>query len=209
MSEKLKVLIINGSPRVGGNTSIALREMETVFEQNGVETEVVQIGSEPVRGCIACGYCTKNGKCVFDDAVNTLAEKFKAADGLVLASPVYFASANATLIACLDRLFFSTSFDKTMKVGASVVCARRGGCSATFDELNKYFTISGMPIASGQYWNSIHGSAAGEAELDGEGKQSMRTLARNMTFLMKSIALGKEKFGLPAREEPIATNFIR
>ena len=138
-----------------------------------------------------------------------MAEKFKAADGLVLASPVYFASANATLVACLDRLFYSTSFDKTMKVGASVVCARRGGCSATFDELNKYFTISGMPIASGQYWNSIYGRAAGEAELDEEGRQSMRTLARNMTFLMKSIALGKEKFGLPEKEEPIATNFIR
>jgi len=169
----------------------------------------VQIGAEPVRGCIACGYCIKNDKCVFDDAVNALAEKFKAADGLVLASPVYFASANATLVACLDRLFYSTSFDKTMKVGASVVCGRRGGCSATFDELNKYFTISGMPIASGQYWNSIHGRAAGEAELDEEGRQSMRTLARNMTFLMKSIALGKEKFGLPEKEEPIATNFIR
>ena len=209
MSEKLKVLIINGSPRVGGNTSIALREMETVFEQNGVETECVQIGSKPVRGCIACNYCVEHDKCVFDDEVNTLAEKFKAADGLVLASPVYFASANATLVACLDRLFYSTSFDKTMKVGASVVCARRGGCSATFDELNKYFTISGMPIASGQYWNSIHGRAAGEAELDEEGRQSMRTLARNMTFLMKSIALGKEKFGLPDEEEPIATNFIR
>ena len=191
MSEKLKVLIINGSPRAGGNTSIALREMETVFEQNGVECETVQIGAEPVRGCIACGYCIKNDKCVFDDAVNALAEKFKSADGLVLASPVYFASANATLVACLDRLFYSTSFDKTMKVGASVVCARRGGCSATFDELNKYFTISG------------------EAELDEEGRQSMRTLARNMTFLMKSIALGKEKFGLPEKEDPIATNFIR
>lgn len=209
MSEKLKVLIINGSPRVGGNTSIALREMETVFEQNGVETECVQIGSKPVRGCIACNYCVEHDKCIIDDEVNTLAEKFKAADGLVLASPVYFASANATLVACLDRLFYSTSFDKTMKVGASVVCARRGGCSATFDELNKYFTISGMPIASGQYWNSIHGRAAGEAELDEEGRQSMRTLARNMTFLMKSIALGKEKFGLPDKEEPIATNFIR
>lgn len=209
MSEKLKVLIINGSPRAGGNTSIALREMETVFEQNGVECETVQIGAEPVRGCIACNYCVEHDKCVFDDEVNTLAEKFKAADGLVLASPVYFASANATLVACLDRLFYSTSFDKTMKVGASVVCARRGGCSATFDELNKYFTISGMPIASGQYWNSIHGRAAGEAELDEEGRQSMRTLARNMTFLMKSIALGKEKFGLPDKEEPIATNFIR
>ena len=146
---------------------------------------------------------------MFDDAVNELAPKFEAADGLVVASPVYYASANATLIACLDRLFYSTHFDKTMKVGASVVCARRGGCSATFDELNKYFTISNMPIASSQYWNSIHGRALGEAELDEEGKQTMRTLARNMTFLMKSVALGKEQFGLPETEQRVATHFIR
>lgn len=209
MNKKLKVLIINGSPRVGGNTSVALREMADVFAAEGVEAEIVQIGAEPVRGCIACGYCYEHDRCVFDDVVNTIAPKFEAADGLVIASPVYFANANATLVACLDRLFYSTGFDKTMKVGASVVCARRGGCSATFDELNKYFTISGMPIASSQYWNSIHGRAKGEAELDGEGKQTMRTLARNMTFLMKSIALGKEKFGLPEMEEHVMTNFIR
>ena len=209
MSKKLKVLIINGSPRVGGNTSVALREMADVFAAEGVEAEIVQIGAEPVRGCIACGYCYEHDRCVFDDVGNTIAPKFEAADGLVIASPVYFANANATLVACLDRLFYSTGFDKTMKVGASVVCARRGGCSATFDELNKYFTISGMPIASSQYWNSIHGRAKGEAELDGEGKQTMRTLARNMTFLMKSIALGKEKFGLPEMEEHVMTNFIR
>lgn len=209
MNKKLKVLMINGSPRVGGNTSVALREMADVFAAEGVETEIVQIGAEPVRGCIACGYCYEHDRCVFDDVVNTIAPKFEAADGLVIASPVYFANANATLVACLDRLFYSTGFDKTMKVGASVVCARRGGCSATFDELNKYFTISGMPIASSQYWNSIHGRAKGEAELDGEGKQTMRTLARNMTFLMKSIALGKEKFGLPEMEEHVMTNFIR
>lgn len=209
MNKQLKVLIINGSPRVGGNTSVALREMADVFAAEGVETETVQIGAEPVRGCIACGSCSENGKCVLDDVVNTLAPKFEAADGLVVASPVYFASANATLVACLDRLFYSTGFDKTMKVGASVVCARRGGCSATFDELNKYFTISGMPVASSRYWNSIHGRAKGEAELDGEGRQTMRTLARNMTFLMKSIALGREAFGLPEAEEPEMTNFIR
>lgn len=209
MNKKLKVLMINGSPRVGGNTSVALREMADVFAAEGVETEIVQIGAEPVRGCIACGYCYEHDRCVFDDVVNTLAPKFEAADGLVVASPVYFASANATLVACLDRLFYSTGFDKTMKVGASVVCARRGGCSATFDELNKYFTISGMPVASSRYWNSIHGRAKGEAELDGEGRQTMRTLARNMTFLMKSIALGREAFGLPEAEEPEMTNFIR
>ena len=173
-----------------GNTSIATREMVQVFEKEGVEAEVVQIGNQNVRGCIACGHCFEAGKCVFDDVVNTLAPKFEEADGLVVASPVYYASANATLIACLDRLFYSTHFDKTMKVGASVVCARRGGCSATFDELNKYFTIANMPIASSRYWNSIHGRVQGEAEMDEEGKQTMRALARNMTFLMKSIALG-------------------
>ena len=205
----MKVLIINGSPRVGGNTSIALDEMVKVFEAEGVETEVVQIGNKDIRGCIACGSCFEKGKCVFDDVVNELAPKFEAADGLVVASPVYYASANATLIACLDRLFYSTHFDKTMKVGASVVCARRGGLSATFDELNKYFTISGMPVASSQYWNSIHGREKGEASEDLEGLQTMRTLARNITFLMKSIALGKEKYGLPEKEEWQPTHFIR
>ena len=158
MKEKFKVLILNGSPRKDGNTTVAVKEMEKVFAENGVEYETIQIGNKVIRGCIACNYCYKNGKCsINDDIVNELAPKFEEADGLVVASPVYYASANATLIACLDRLFYSTPFDKTMKVGASVVCARRGGCSATFDELNKYFTISNMPIASSQYWNSIHG----------------------------------------------------
>ncbi len=205
----MKVLMINGSPRQNGNTSIALEEMRKIFEPAGVETEIVRVGSRDVRGCIACGRCEKLGKCVFDDIVNELAPKFEEADGLVVASPVYYASANATLIAVLDRLFYSSHFDKTMKVGAGVVCARRGGCSATFDELNKYFTISNMPIASSQYWNSIHGRVQGEAVMDEEGKQTMRVLARNMTFLMKSIALGKEAFGLPETEERVATHFIR
>lgn len=205
----MKVLIINGSPRVNGNTSVAVREMEKVFAEEGVETEVVQVGNKDIRGCIACGYCRENGKCVFNDVVNELAPKFEEADGLVVASPVYYASANATLIACLTRLFYSTPFDKSMKVGASVVCARRGGCSATFDELNKFFTISNMPIASRQYWNSIHGREQGQAEMDEEGRQTMRVLARNMSFLMKSIALGKEKYGLPEKEEHLWTHFIR
>ena len=205
----MKVLILNGSPRVGGNTTVAVEEMERIFREEGVEVETVQVAARDIRGCIACGRCAETGRCVFDDIVNELAPKLEAADGLVIASPVYYASANATLIACLDRLFHSTSFDKTMKVGASVVCARRGGCSATFDELNKYFTISGMPVASSQYWNSIHGRTPGEAEQDGEGLQTMRTLARNMTFLMRSIALGKEQFGLPEKEDRIATHFIR
>ena len=205
----MKVLMINGSPRMDGNTGIALKEMEKVFLQEGIEVKTVQVGNQAVRGCVACGYCGKNGKCVFDDIVNELAPKFEEADGLVVASPVYYASANATLVAVLDRLFYSSHFDKTMKVGASVVCARRGGCSATFDELNKYFTISNMPVAPSQYWNSIHGMEKGEAAQDEEGKQTMRTLARNMSFLMKSIALGRKQFGLPEKEERVATHFIR
>ena len=205
----MKVLIINGSPTKDGNTAIAVNEMVTVFRNEGIEVETVQIGKQDVRGCIACNTCYKTGKCVFDDVVNELAPKFAEADGLVVASPVYYASANATLIACLDRLFYSTPFDKTMKVGASVVVARRGGCSATFDELNKYFTISGMPVVSSQYWNSVHGASAGEAALDAEGLQTMRVLARNMAFLMKGVALAREKYGLPRREERQTTNFIR
>lgn len=205
----MKVLILNGSPKPDGNTAIAIEEMRKVFAEEGVETEIVQVGNKDVRGCIACGRCGELGRCVFDDVVNEIAEKFEKADGLVVASPVYYASANATLIAVLDRLFYSSHFDKTMKVGASVVCARRGGCSATFDELNKYFMISSMPVASSQYWNSIHGRTPGEADEDEEGKQTMRVLARNMTFLMKSIALGKEKFGLPKTEEREWTHFIR
>lgn len=197
----MKVLLINGSPRVNGNTSMALDEMVKVFEAEGVETEVLQIGAKDIRGCIACASCAKTGKCAFDDIVNETAAKFEECDGMVVASPVYYASANATLVAFLDRLFYSTHFDKTMKVGAAVAVARRGGTSATFDQLNKYFTISGMPVASSQYWNSVHGRKVGDAVKDEEGLQTMRVLARNMTFLMKSIALGKEAYGLPDKEE--------
>ena len=205
----MKVLFLNGSPRKGGNTTAAIDEMVQIFEAEGIETEVIRVGNKAIRGCIACNSCAENGQCVFEDIVNEIAPKFEEADGLVLASPVYYASANATLIACLDRLFYSTGFDKTMKVGASVVVARRGGCSATFAELNKYFTISGMPVASSQYWNSVHGRLKEEAAHDLEGMQTMRVLARNMAFLMKSIALGKEKYGLPETEPWQATNFIR
>ncbi len=205
----MKVLLINGSPKANGNTAVALNEMIKIFESEGVETELLHIGNKDIRGCIGCASCFNSGKCVFNDAVNEAAPKFKACDGLVVGSPVYYAGANATLTAFLTRLFYSTDFDKTMKVGAAVVAARRGGLSSTFDELNKFFTISGMPVASGQYWNSIHGRKAGEALQDEEGLQSMRTLARNMTFLMKSIALGKEKYGLPEKEEFKQTNFIR
>ncbi len=205
----MKVLMINGSPRANGNTAIALHEMEQIFQKEGIETEIVHVGNMAIRGCIGCRACMKTGKCVFDDIVNETAEKFKNCDGLVIGSPVYYASANATLVAFITRLFYSGRFDKSMKVGASVVAARRGGLSSTFDELNKFFTISGMPVASGQYWNSIHGGAPGDAVQDEEGLQGMRTLARNMAFLMKSIELGKEKYGMPEREEIHFTNFIR
>ncbi len=205
----MKVLLVNGSPKANGNTAMALEEMVKIFKEQDIETEVLHVGNKAIRGCIACGSCREKGACVFDDMVNESAEKFAECDGLVVASPVYYASANATLIAFLDRLFYSTGFDKTMKVGASVVVARRGGCSATFDELNKYFMISGMPVASSQYWNSVHGGAPGEAAQDAEGLQTLRTLARNMSFLMKCVALGKETFGLPEKEKKVATNYIR
>ena len=205
----MKVLLINGSPRVGGNTSIALGEMEKIFQQEGIQVETVQVGNKAIRGCVACLSCMEKGKCVFDDLVNETAPKFAEADGLVIASPVYYASANGTLISFIDRLFYSTPFDKTMKVGAAVAVARRGGVSATYDELNKYFAISGMPIATGQYWNAVYGGAKGESAQDAEGMQTMRTLARNMAFLMKAIALGKERYGLPEKEPFQRTNFIR
>ncbi|MBO7184788.1 MAG: flavodoxin family protein [Oscillospiraceae bacterium] len=205
----MKVLILNGSPKANGNTAMALSEMEKVFLQEGIEVQIVHVGNQAVRGCVSCDYCSKNGKCVFDDVVNEIAPKFQEADGLVLGTPVYYASANATLIAVLDRLFSSTRFPKAMKVGAAVTVARRGGCSATFDELNKYFTISGMPVVSSQYWNSVYGGAPGEAAEDAEGLQTMRVLARNMAFLMKSIALGKEKYGLPEKEPRAFTSFVR
>lgn len=205
----MKVLLVNGSPRKEGNTALALQEMAKIFAEEGIETVTLQVGNRDVRGCIACGKCSETGKCVFDDVVNEAAKEFEECDGIVVGSPVYYASANATLIAFLDRLFYSTKFDKTMKVGASVVAARRGGLSATFDELNKYFTISGMPVASSQYWNSVHGGAPGDALRDAEGMQTMRTLARNMSFLIKSIRLGKEAYGLPEKEARVSTNFIR
>lgn len=206
----MKVLIINGSPRADGNTSVALNEMVKVFEKNGIETETIQVGQKEIRGCVACNYCFKNGKCAIDDIVNELAEKLNECDGLVVGSPVYYAAANSTLTALLDRLFYSSSgTDKTMKVGASVAVCRRGGASATFDQLNKYFTISGMPLASSQYWNSVHGRAPGEAVQDDEGLQTMRTLAENMTFLMRSIQLGKEKYGIPQKEKKIFTSFVK
>lgn len=205
----MNVLMINGSPHKEGNTYIALHEMEKVFQAEGFETEILHIGNKAIRGCVGCRRCGELGRCVFDDAVNEAAEKFAKCDGLVVGSPVYYASANATPVAFLTRLFYSCSCDNTMKVGAAVAAARRGGLTATYDELNKFFAISGMPIASGQYWNGIHGQTPGQALEDAEGLQMMRTLARNMGFLMKSIALGRERYGLPEKEPKTFTNFVR
>ena len=205
----MKVLMLNGSPRTESNTGLALAEMEKIFAEEGIECETVQVGKMDIRGCLACGACSKTGKCVIDDIVNEIAPVFEEADGLVVGSPVYYANANPTLLALLNRLFYSTRFSKTMKVGAALCVARRGGTTVTFDALNKYFTISGMAVAGGQYWNGLHGLKDGEAEQDGEGMQQVRVVARNMSFLMKSIALGKESFGLPATEERVFTHFIR
>lgn len=205
----MKVLLINASPKPNGNTSIALEEMRRIFEQEGVETEYVHIGNKDVRGCIACGYCYKHGRCVFNDIVNETAHLFEEADGLVIGAPVYYANANATAHAFMTRLFYSTHFDKTMKVGASVVVARRGGAASSFEGLNKYFTISNMPVVSSNYWNMVYGRIPGEAAHDAEGLSTMRALAKNMTFLMRSIELGKRKIGLPEPEEHILYNFIR
>jgi multimeric flavodoxin WrbA len=205
----MKVLLINGSPNAKGCTFTALSEVENKLKEQGIETEIIHVGNKDIRGCIGCRKCKTTGKCVFDDLVNETAPKLEQADGIVIGSPVYFASANGTLVSFIDRLFFSVPYDKSMKVGAAVVSARRGGCSATFDEINKYFTISGMPIASSQYWNSVHGYTPDDVRKDEEGLQTMRTLGKNMAFLIKSIALGKEKFGLPEKETWIATNFIR
>ena len=205
----MKVLIIDGSPREEGNTCIAINEMTKAFDEEGIETETVKVGNKNIRGCMACNYCATHDGCVFNDVVNELAAKLEEADGLVIASPVYFASAAGTLVSCLDRLFYSAKCDTRMKVGAAVCVARRGGLSATFDELNKYFTISGMPVASSTYWNSIHGANKGEAAEDAEGLDTMRTLAKNMSFLIKSIALGKAEYGLPALENKVYTNFVR
>lgn len=205
----MKVLLINGSPKTKGNTAFALEQMADAFAAQGVETEIIQVGNRDIRGCIACGQCYNAGKCVFDDLVNEVAEKLKEADGMVVGSPVYYASPNGTLISFLDRLFYSFSGDLRMKVGASVVVARRGGCTAARDVLDKYFTISQMPVASSCYWNMIHGAKPGEAALDPEGIRTMRTLANNMAFLMKAVAAQKESAGLPQPEPRAYTNFIR
>ncbi|WP_296880597.1 flavodoxin family protein [Thomasclavelia sp.] len=205
----MKILLINGSPNARGCTYTALSEVAKTLNNEGIETELIQVGQKDIRGCIGCRKCKTLGKCIFDDLVNQVADKFKESDGIVVGTPVYFASANGTLISFLDRLFYSIDFDLTMKVGASVVSARRGGTTATFDELNKYFTIREMPIVSSQYWNNVHGNTPEEAIKDQEGLQIMRTLGKNMAFLVKAINLGKKEFGLPEKEKRLTTNFIR
>lgn len=206
----MNVLLLNGSPHPAGCTYTALCEVADQLHAAGIDTTLVQVGVQPVRGCVACGHCYTAGACVFDDdLVNETAKKFAACDGLVIGSPVYYASANGNLISFLDRLFYSSHFDKTMKVGAAVVSARRAGTTATFDQLNKYFTISGMPVVSSRYWNNIHGNTPQQAVQDIEGMQTMRMLGRNMAFLIRSIALGREAFGLPEKEKAVGTNFIR
>ena len=202
-----KVLLLNGSPRANGCTATALQEMITVFEAEGIETELIHVGNKNIRGCIACGSCMKTGRCVFDDLVNETAPKFEAADGLVIGSPVYYASPNGTILAFMDRLFYSTHFSKHMKVGAAIVSARRGGNTASFDVLNKYFTISGMPIASSTYWNQVHGFTAEDVKKDLEGLQTMRNLARNMSFMIRAVADAKDKYGLPETENSSFTSF--
>ena len=202
-----RVLLLNGSPRANGCTATALREMIPVFEAEGIATELIQVGNRDIRGCAACGFCMKNGRCIFDDLVNEVAPKLEAADGLVVGSPVYYASPNGTILSFMDRLFYSTRFPKHMKVGAAVVSARRGGNTATFDALNKYFTISGMPVASSTYWNQVHGFTAEDVKKDLEGLQTMRNLARNMSFMIRAIADAKEKYGLPEMERGAFTSF--
>lgn len=204
----MKVVMLNGSAHAGGCTARALAEMRTIFETEGIEVAYYHVGNKAVRGCIACGGCRKAGKCVFaDDPVNEIAEAFRDADGLVVGTPVYYAHANGGLLALLDRLFYSTPYSKTMKVGAAVVSSRRAGSTSAFDDINKHFTISGMPVASSTYWNEVHGFTAADVEKDLEGLQTMRNLARNMAFLMKSIALGKEAYGLPESERGAFTSF--
>lgn len=205
----MKVLMINGSPQADGNTARAIAEMKKIFDAEGVETDVMQVGNKAIRGCIGCRKCADLGRCVFDDEVNVAAEKLKAADGLVIASPVYYANPNGTLVSFLDRLMFSRNYDVTMKVAASVAVARRGGAASTFDALNKFITYGGFAVATSQYWNIAYGRTPGQVEQDEEGMLIMRTLARNMVFMMKSIALGKEKYGLPEKEPGVWTHFIR
>ncbi len=203
----MKVLLINGSPQRSGCTSRALKEVAKILNKEGIDTEIVFIGENEIRGCIACGYCRKNRRCVFNDIVNEISVKFRECDGIVIGTPVYYAGVNGTLKSFLDRLFYSANFDKSFKVGCAVISSRRAGSTSAFDEINKYFTISNMPIVSSTYWNEVHGRECDDVNLDLEGLQTMRNLGRNMAFLIKSIDLGKSEFGFPKVERDYVTSF--
>lgn len=204
----MKVLMLNGSPNINGCVMTALKEVEKSLNEEGIETEIITVGNKDIRGCIACNSCVKTGKCIFNDIVVEIASKFESSDGIIIGTPVYYAGSNGNLISLLDRLFYSSHFDKTMKVGAAVISSRRAGSTSAFDEINKYFTISNMPIVSSNYWNEVHGSKKEDVLKDKEGLQTMRNLGKNMVFLIKSIALGKEKYSLPKNEEKIVTSFV-
>ena len=202
-----KILLINGSPRANGCTATALGEMIHIFESEGIETELFQIGTAAIHGCISCNACSKKGKCIFDDIVNEIAEKFKDADGLVVGSPVYYASPNGTLISLLDRLMYSTPYSKQLKVGAAVVSARRSGGTAALDTLNKYFTNRNMILAGSTNWNIVHGFTPEDVKKDLEGLQTVRNLARNTAFLVKAVSNAKDKYGVPMEELTAFTSF--
>lgn len=204
----MKVLMLNGSPNINGCVMTALKEVEKSLNEEGIETEIITVGNKDIRGCIACNSCVKTGKCIFNDIVVEIASKFESSDGIIIGTPVYYAGSNGNLISLLDRLFYSSHFDKTMKVGAAVISSRRAGSTSAFDEINKYFTISNMPIVSSNYWNEVHGSKKEDVLKDKEGLQTMRNLGKNIAFLIKSIALGKEKYSLPKNEEKIVTSFV-
>ena len=203
----MKVILLNGSAHINGCTARALKEVSETLNKEGIDTEIINVGNKAIRGCIACNTCRTKGKCVFDDEVNQIAEKFENADGIIVGTPTYYAGSNGTIISLLDRLFYSTSFDKTMKVGAVVISSRRAGSTSVLDEINKYFTMTGMPVVSSTYWNEVHGFTAEDVEKDLEGLQTMRNLGRNMAFIIKSINLGKEKYGLPEKEFGTFTSF--
>ena len=203
----MKVLLLNGSAHIKGCTSRALKEVSDTLNKEGIETETIVVGNKDIRGCISCNTCQNKGKCVFDDLVNEIAPKFEEADGIIVGTPTYYAGSNGTIISLLDRLFYSTHFDKTMKVGAGVISSRRAGSTSAFDEINKYFTMTNMPIVSSSYWNEVHGFTADDVEKDLEGLQTMRNLGRNMAFMIKAINLAKDKYGLPDNESGTFTSF--
>lgn len=203
----MKVILLNGSPHIKGCTARAMREVEQTLNNEGIQTELINVGNKDIRGCISCRRCVEKGKCVFDDVVNEIAGKFEKSDGIVIGTPVYYAGANGTILSLMDRLFYSAKFDKSMKVGAVVISSRRAGSTSAYDEINKYFGISNMPIVTSSYWNEVHGATEEDVEKDLEGLQTMRNLARNMAFIIKSIKLGKEEYGLPKNERGRFTSF--